>query len=210
MAKNRNDEPGLDTRLAKSIGHPIRIEAMRILNERTASPSQLAKALGQGISHVSYHVQELSRYGCVELVGTEPRRGAVEHFYRATRQGGEASWLVDDDEARELTQEDRAELSAATLQTVIGEALGALRSGSFDARADSHASWISMDLDEDGWREVTALLAETLTRAQEIEAKSAERVRDKGEESISALISMMAFERSEEPSCEGGSPTATQ
>lgn len=210
MAKKRSDEPGLDTRLAKSVGHPVRIEVLRILNERTASPSELAKALGQGLSHVSYHVQELSKYGCVELVRTEPRRGAVEHFYRSTRLRGRESWLIDGEETRELSRRDRAKLSAAALQMAIGEALGALRSGSLDARPDAHTSCASMDLDEDGWREITALLAETRRRAQEIEARSAERVREGDLESVSTLVSLMAFERSDEPAVESRDPAATK
>jgi DNA-binding transcriptional ArsR family regulator len=203
MAKKRSDKPGPDVRLAKSIGHPIRIEVMRVLNERTASPSQLAKALGQGVSHVSYHVQELSKYGCVEMVRTEPRRGAVEHFYRATRLKGRRSWYIDDEEARRLSPSDRAEITATTLQTMIGESIGALRSGSLNARADSHTSWLTCDLDEQGWREMTALLAETLERAQRIEASSAERARA-GAGTFPAFMGLMAFERSREPSSQNG------
>ena len=202
MAKKSDSNGGLDRRLAKSVGHPIRIEAMRVLNERTASPSELAKALGEGVSHVSYHIQELSKYGCVELVKTEPRRGAVEHFYRVARPQGKTEWYIDDDEARRLTPWDRAELSASALQTVIGEAIGALRSGSLDTRADSHMSWVPMDLDPEGWHEVTAVLAETLGKIQEIKARSVERLSDSGEEGFTAMVSMMAFERSESPAPE--------
>jgi DNA-binding transcriptional ArsR family regulator len=199
MAQESNENGSLDRRLAKSVGHPIRIEAMRILNERTASPSELAKALGEGVSQVSYHIQELNKYGCVELVKTESRRGTVEHFYRVARPGGRERWYLDDEESRRLSRRDRAELSAFTLQPVIGEALAALRSGNFDSRSDNHLSWTAMDLDPEGWDEVTALLAETVRRAQEIGARSEERLSASGAEGISAMVAMMGFERSERP-----------
>jgi predicted transcriptional regulator len=30
---------------------------------------------------VSYHVRQLENAGLIELVATEPRRGALEHYY---------------------------------------------------------------------------------------------------------------------------------
>ena len=32
------------------------------------------------------HVRVLEKYDCIELVDTKQRRGATEHFYRATRR----------------------------------------------------------------------------------------------------------------------------
>lgn len=45
------------------------------------SPNELSKGLGEGLSQVSYHVKVLKEYGCIKLKKTEPRRGAVEHYY---------------------------------------------------------------------------------------------------------------------------------
>lgn len=73
-----------DRQLMKALTHPIRARALAILNERTASPNEIAKELGQGVGHVSYHINVLKKCECIELVNTEPRRGAVEHYYRAT------------------------------------------------------------------------------------------------------------------------------
>ena len=49
-----------------------------------ASPNELSKELEEGLSQVSYHVKVLKDFECIEMVKTEPRRGAVEHYYRAT------------------------------------------------------------------------------------------------------------------------------
>jgi len=100
----REPEAELDKRIAKSVGHPLRIGIMRILSERTASPSELAEALGEGVSQVSYHVSELFKYGCVELVDTEPSRGAIEHFYRATSIFGIDPWFVESEAADRLDE----------------------------------------------------------------------------------------------------------
>lgn len=77
----------------KALGNPVRAKALAILNERIASPNEIAQELGQSVGHVSYHVNVLKKCECIELVDTASRRGAVEHFYRATIR------LLIDDEA---------------------------------------------------------------------------------------------------------------
>ena len=66
----------VDHRLIRALGHPIRVRALTILNERVASPNELARQLGAHLGSVSYHVRILLELGAIELVKTEPRRGA--------------------------------------------------------------------------------------------------------------------------------------
>lgn len=176
-------------RLAMAVGHPIRIDALRILNERTASPSELAKELGKGVSQVSYHIKELRQGKCIELVRTEPRRGAVEHYYRATEPA-----MVDDDQWAKLPKTTREEISATVLQAIIGAAASSLQAGTFDERDDRHLSWMPMNLDEKGWEELTAMLADALESAERIKAASADRLSKGDEAGFSAMVSMMGFE----------------
>jgi hypothetical protein len=42
--------------------------------------------LDVGLEHVGYHVRVLRELGCIELVRTARRRGAIEHFYRAVER----------------------------------------------------------------------------------------------------------------------------
>ena len=73
-----------EARIAKALAHPLRARILQRLGERVASPGDLAVELGAPLGVVSYHVRMLRDYDCVELVRTEPRRGALQHFYRAT------------------------------------------------------------------------------------------------------------------------------
>ena len=74
----------LDQRLAKALSHPLRRRVLeRFIDEGEASPNEVAKQLGAPLSTVSYHVHILRDLQCIELVRTEPRRGAVEHYYRS-------------------------------------------------------------------------------------------------------------------------------
>src|SRR5215218_2521186 len=73
-----------EARIAKALAHPLRARILQRLGERVASPGDLAVELGAPLGVVSYHVRMLRDYDCVELVRTEPRRGALQHFYKAT------------------------------------------------------------------------------------------------------------------------------
>lgn len=86
-ADARQAEPDPLQELADGLqgfGHPIRIRALVML-EAEHSPNGLQKALGDiPLGVVSYHVRQLRDYGMVELTRTEPKRGALEHFYVRT------------------------------------------------------------------------------------------------------------------------------
>ena len=84
--KSKSKKKFIDQRLIKALAHPLRSDILAILNERVASPNELSQQLGEGLSQVSYHVKVLREFDCIELVKTEPRRGAVEHFYRAIKR----------------------------------------------------------------------------------------------------------------------------
>lgn len=75
--------------------HDVRTRILRELLKGPSSPNQMADALGEALGNVSYHVKALAgtdpkakpgikKTPLVELTHTEPRRGAVEHFYRLT------------------------------------------------------------------------------------------------------------------------------
>lgn len=73
--------------VAKALSHPLRATLLQLLGEGQASPNELAKRLQEPLTNVSYHVRQLNELGLLELVATEPRRGALEHFYRARVRG---------------------------------------------------------------------------------------------------------------------------
>jgi DNA-binding transcriptional ArsR family regulator len=74
-------------RLALAEVHPLRLQILEAFDssKKPLSPKELCRKVGAPLSNVSYHVKQLREAQIVELVKTEPRRGAVEHFYRLTR-----------------------------------------------------------------------------------------------------------------------------
>ena len=72
-----------DPRYVKAMSHPLRVRILAMLDERKASPNQLAGWLGASLGTVAYHVRTLEQLGLIDLVDETRVRGAVEHHYRA-------------------------------------------------------------------------------------------------------------------------------
>jgi DNA-binding transcriptional ArsR family regulator len=179
----------VDRRLAKALSHPLRAHVLTILNEKVASPNQIAGELKEPLGNVSYHVKTLAELGCVELVRTEPRRGAIEHFYRAVVRP-----FFSDRDWKRLPASARQGISDTTLQLIWEDTSEALDAGTFDRRTDRHLSRSRLVLDEQGWSEVNELLLDTMNRVVEIEAESAKRRAGDGESGFNTKMVLMHFE----------------
>jgi DNA-binding transcriptional ArsR family regulator len=180
---------GVDQRLVKALAHPLRVQILMILNERMASPNELSKELDEGLSQVSYHVKVLKDYQCIEMVKTEPRRGAVEHYYRATARA-----FLGDSDFQHLPDSIKPGATSAVLQMMMDDVVSALEAGTFTGRDDMHLSWTPGVLDEQGWGEMVDLVNGTLDDAMDIQSKSASRLAKSGEEGIPATVVLMHFE----------------
>jgi DNA-binding transcriptional ArsR family regulator len=189
---------GVDQKLVRAIGHPLRLRLLTIFNERVASPSDLAAELGEPIGNVSYHTRILARLGCVELVKTKQVRGAVEHYYRAVVRP-----VFSDDDWAELPLSIRKSLAGAVLTEVADDISASANAGGFD-RDDVHLSRTVLTLDGQGWQELNVAMQGLVERALEIQADSAGRLSaDGASDSEGAALVMMLFE----PSAEGKSAT---
>ena len=163
------DTGELDEALLRAISHPLRHRLLGMLDGRTASPNQLARELGLPLGRVSYHIRLLNDLGAIELVGTEPRRGALEHFYRAvtTVWFNEADWS-------KLPRSARRGILGQNLQHIFASVTKAADSGGFDNQS-SAVLRAPLELDDEGMTELSQLLRDSLDRAREINARAAER-----------------------------------
>ena len=64
-----------DPRLVKALAHPLRIRILAILEDRVASPSEIAEQLDAPLGNVSYHVRQLAELGLISLVRETPVGG---------------------------------------------------------------------------------------------------------------------------------------
>ncbi|MGI8714167.1 MAG: ArsR/SmtB family transcription factor [Solirubrobacteraceae bacterium] len=179
-----------DPRLVKGLAHPLRIHILRVLQDRVASPSGIADELDAPLGNVSYHVRFLARVGLIELASTQPRRGAVEHYYRAVGRA-------------QISDRAWGQVPKMVKDAVIGSALdeagamigAAAQAGGFD-RGDVHVSRTTYTYDEQGFSELAAAMAELQERAQLLEQESRARLAaaDHAGGELDAGVVMMLFE----------------
>jgi DNA-binding transcriptional ArsR family regulator len=181
---------GLDSQAIKALGHPMRLDALRLFNERAqASPNEIAQALSVDVGALAYHIRVLRECDCIELVDTAQRRGATEHFYRATKKA-----FISRDLAQMLPTSMREGISVEAITAIferIGEAFDA---GTFDRRDERHVSWMPLTLDEQGWQAFVELKAKQLDLEMEIESESIERLAKSSAPEIKATTVSMLFE----------------
>lgn len=173
----------------KALSHPIRLVLLQILGERVASPNEMSREIGEHVSTVSYHVRVLLEAECIELVDTQQRRGATEHYYRAIQRG-----QLSDEDWQELSQDQREEVSALTRQELLVQICGAAQAGTFDSRKDRHLSWAPMNLDDEAFAELNELLTSSLEASFDIQAKSMARMAESGDTGKPAVVGLMSFE----------------
>ena len=188
LPKTKNKKDGVEQIVAKAFAHPLRVQILIILNEKVASPNVLAQQLDQSLNLVAYHVRVLEKYDCVKLVGTKQRRGATEHFYRATRRQ-----FLSDSEWSRLPQSLRPGLSGAMLKSAFDDVDEALDAGTFDEIDDRHLSRTPMVVDRKGWEDTATLLAGTLERLFEIQAEAKGRLAASDEAAMLAKVVMLHF-----------------
>jgi hypothetical protein len=139
---------------------------------------------------VGNHIKTLADLGCIELVRTEQKRGAEEHFYRASLRPH-----IGDEEWARMSPEARHEISALMFQAIVAEALSAFRNAKFDSRLNRHVSWQPLKLDEEGWEELMLELKESLERIEGIRMRAEERLLRSGEKGFQAIAAALGFER---------------
>jgi DNA-binding transcriptional ArsR family regulator len=189
LAQARTSPEGITQQLAKALAHPLRVRILTSLHKGVSSPNQLAQELEEPLGNVSYHVKTLLDFDCVELVKTEPRRGAVEHFYRATDRA-----FFSDAEWAKIPASARRGITGAMLESIGQDATEALTAGTIDGRSDSHLTRTPLALDEKGWSDLNSLLEQTHNRALEIQGEAATRLANEKSDSINTLLAILHFE----------------
>ena len=182
-----------DPRLVKALAHPIRVRIMGLLERGSATPKAMADELGMPLGNVSYHVRMLVDLGSIELVSTTPRRGALEHHYKAVVRP-----FFDDAAYATFPTSTKRALRGDVLQEIWNDIGGAAESATLDDQK-THIARHAMKLDAKGVEEIAALLSDTADRIQEIRKASAGRLGKKrtSAEAIPTVVATLAFRAGE-------------
>jgi DNA-binding transcriptional ArsR family regulator len=188
IVTGRRPDP-IDPHLVRALSHPLRVEILQVLNEREASPNELMDLLDHPLGNIAYHTRVLEKCGCIELIRTAQRRGAVEHYFRAMPRSyiGHQDW-------RRVPRSVRSLVSGSSADTFIKRLVEALEAGTIDDREDTTLNWMSMAVDELGWVQASAVLDEALARLQEVHDQSRRRIAKTGDEATSMIVGLAGFE----------------
>lgn len=179
----------IDRRLIRIASEPVRLQALTFLNERAAGVSEVAAELDVNVSDAGRHLDAMHDEGLVEVVGEVLHRGAVEPRYRAL-----VRTLWDDEEWLAFSADEQRRLSRWIIEMINSDARGALEQGTLIARTDSHVSRTVPLVDEQGWEELIRIHDDALEAVFAVEAASAERLAEKGEQGFPVLSAMLCCE----------------
>ncbi len=180
-------------RLAKVFVDPLRMKIMAECNMREMSPKQFHGEFGGGsLSRVSRAFDVLVEYDWLHQTRTETggqRRGAVEHFYRAT-----GTAMFDENTWPDVPPALRGTFTWRAFETFAGQVKEAMEAGTIDAREDRHFTWTPLRLDQQGWETVVAWLDAIFYFLSEEQDDANARMAETGEEPIPMTVALAAFE----------------
>ena len=190
MTEKTGNEVGIDRRLVDLASDAVRVKALAMLNEHTAEAAQLARELGVDAAAMAGHLKKMRDQGLIEIVDSSHHVvSAGGPRYRAMVRA-----LWSNEEWASLSDEERGHLFASLVTAITADAGESLESGKFGARADSHASHTVSVVDERGWRELTRIQDEALEASFAVQAESAERLAESGEDGITVMAAMLCCE----------------
>jgi DNA-binding transcriptional ArsR family regulator len=180
---------GLDQKLVKALSHPLRVQILAVLNDRTASPNMLSKELEEGLSQVSYHVKVLKDLDSIEMVKTEPRRGAVEHYYRAKQRAFVPTWL-----AKAMPKSTQFAMANDVLGEIDKDLKTSLEQGTFYRRRDLVVARDPQIFDSKACEDAEELAAEFVERFGKLGAETATRLTNgESDESFPVSAVLLVF-----------------
>ena len=176
-----------DPSIAKAYAHPLRIQILSLLEDRVASPNQLANELGASLSTTSYHVRQLAGLKLIKMVKRRMRRGAVEHYYTATVR----PTITDTGWSRVPAIVKRALIGGKIAQAGEEVATAAERGG-FD-REDIHYSRTRLRLTPEAWHQASEVLERALVELDSIRAASAAAIEEDPDANVVEATALMMF-----------------
>jgi DNA-binding transcriptional ArsR family regulator len=178
-----------DPRIAKALAHPLRLEILRRLGDRTASPSEIAAEIGAPLTNVSYHVRKLRSLGLIKLVRKTPKRGVVEHYYSAKPRQ-----TVSDDAWAGTPSTVKEALLAPVAEKISARMAAAVVRGGFE-RKDAHLTNEMTNIDNEAFVAIAKLLERTYGDiAAIVDAARARLKADTQLEPLDVTVAMMLFE----------------
>lgn len=179
----------LKERLIRAMTHPLRVEILAHMNEKEWSPRELEAELGEGLSQVSYHVKVLKDFRLIEMTRTEPRRGAVEHYYRALVRAELPSRM-----AKHVPKSAQPIIGNDILKKIDKDIAAAFEADTFYRNPHWHTSWTPGKVNAQGFQKIEALADEFVAKVLGVLGEAANCAAKDGEELIPIGVAALVYE----------------
>lgn len=171
--------------------HPTRRAALMAYRDKgPIAPVEVALEVRRPISEVSYHSRELLKYGFIELVRTEPVRGATKSYYVATERH-----IVEKEEWEAIDPMLKEGVLLDGVKPMLEDFARAVRDQTFGDDACFHLTRTPLKaLDQEGYTELLEAHRRLMEETAEIGARAAERMATSGESPVCATSAQQCFE----------------
>lgn len=177
-----------DPRYVKALSHPLRVRVLGVMEQRPASPVELAELLDVRLGTVSYHVRALYELGLLELVKETKRRGAIEHHYRALPRP-----TISDEAWADASPVAKQAMVGSMLQLFNEYAMRSAAAGGFD-HSDAHITRTTLRLDQRGWEQLSKACWRLLEQVEKIQASAEKRLPPDSEDAIEVGLITLLFQ----------------
>lgn len=181
-------------RLSVVWASPLRLKIVTELYLREMSPKQFQAEFGGGsISRVDKTFKKLAKHGWLRYVYSKgpggTRRGAKEHFYRATELAifDDATWPL-------VPYSMRVAISWTTFRQLAERVGQALAENTLTARRGTHLGWTTVVLDQPGWERVIAAVNALFEAIFQEQDDARIRISHTGEKPLLATGGFAVFE----------------
>jgi DNA-binding transcriptional ArsR family regulator len=176
--------------LATAMSHPIRVNAFSVLLEGEATAKQIGERLDEPPKNISYHLRVLEKLGCIETTSIDPAQGGrvVERTYRASDRA-----YFDAEAWERLDRKGKQKVSISLMRVISEDVHRAMAKGTFFQPDDNHISRSPLNVDHQGWEEVTAYLDDMLFGLFELQDRIDERCGEIGAKTFPIKVEIIQF-----------------
>jgi hypothetical protein len=184
----------INVALNQALCHPLRHRILAIMDERPASPTEIAEELGETREKIAYHVRVLAglesddAIPLIELVRINTARGGREHFYRSIVRP-----VIDTPASAKLSRLTREVTSAAGIDLIVGDLTKAFEAATFDSHPARSLLRDEILVDNQGMNETGKIMMRCLAELNEVQAESINRMAKTGEAGMSVATALLAY-----------------
>ena len=167
---------------------PTKPSVLAILGLRSAGAEELAQDLGISVQAIDRYLVELEEEGLIEPVGRDSSGAPTARRQRSALR------LLELEEWEQMSQEERERVSVEVVDLIERDIAAAMEAGTFSRRPDVHLTRVAFVVDERGWEELADIHRAAVIASQEVQMRSAKRLKGSGEKGITGRSALTLFE----------------